>query len=347
MRKRYWLGIAISAFLVYLLFRSVELATVAQAFRQAHLVFLAPALAIYFGGVLVRTLRWAILFRPVQRIGFRRLFVVMVVGFMANDILPLRAGEVVRAFMLWRKERLEPGATVATIVVERIFDGLCLTGLLLLAGLAVRLDEWLARLAWVAGVVFVAGIAVVFALTVLPAPLLSLADAVLTPLPPKPRNLGLRLLRTFVDGLGILKNGRDTLAVAALSLAAWGLEAGMYYVLMFSFPFQPSFVAAALGTAVANLASMVPSSPGYVGTFDFGLSKVLDGTFQVDQSVALAYTGLVHATLIVPVVILGLFLLWREGLSVRGLGRMGDGYGASDADDAADGGRTVTRRTLP
>ncbi len=325
MKKRYWVGIGISAFLVYLLFRSVELATVARAFREAQLLFLLPGLALFFAGVLLRTLRWSVLLRRVQPIAMRRLFVVVVVGFMANDLLPLRAGEAVRAFMLWRKERLEPGATLATIVVERIFDGLALTGLLLLAGLVVPLDEWLARLAWVAGAVFVLGIGGVFALTVMPAPLLALASKMLSPFPPRLRDLGLRLMRTFVDGLGILKSGRDTVVVAVLSFAAWTLEAGMYAVLMFSFPFEPRFEAAALGAAVANLASMVPSSPGYVGTFDFGLSKVLEGTFRVDPSVALAYTGLVHATLIVPVVALGLLFLWREGLSLRGDWRMGTG----------------------
>jgi uncharacterized protein (TIRG00374 family) len=305
--------------LVYLLFQSVQVADVATALQRANLIFLLPAIGLYFAGVMVRTVRWAVLMRPVGRVGIGRLFVVLVAGFMANDILPLRAGEGVRAFMLWRKDRLEPGATLATIVVERIFDGLALTGLLLLAGLVVPLDEQLARIAWVAGVVFAAGILGVFALTVIPAPLLALARLMLKPMPARVRDLGLRLLSTFVDGLSILRSGRDTALVAVFSLIAWLLEASMYFALMFSFPFQPSFVAAMLGTAVANLASMVPSSPGYVGTFDWGLSKVLEGTFQVDASVALAYTGLVHAVLIVPVVALGLIFIWREGLSLRGL----------------------------
>ncbi len=319
MKKRYWLGIAISLLLVYLLFRSVELAKVVKDLQEANLVYLLPALGIYFLGVLVRTARWSILMKRVGRVPSRRLFVVLVIGFMANDILPLRAGEVVRAFMLWWKERLEPGATLGTIVVERIFDGLALICLLLIAGLAVSLDDQLRLLAWAAGAVFVAGILAVFALTLVPKPLLNLAEKVLSPFPERLSSLALRLLHGFVGGLGILRSARETVAVMVLSVGAWVLEAGMYFILMFSFSFTPRFSAAFLGTAVANLAAMVPSSPGYVGTFDWGLSKALEVTYRVDPSEALAYTGLVHAALIVPVVLLGLLFLWREGLSLKRL----------------------------
>ncbi len=346
MKKRYWLGIAISLLLVYLLFRTVDLAKFGRALLGADFRFLVPAVVLYFVGVLVRTVRWAVLMKPVGRVGVGRLFVVMVIGFMANDILPLRAGEAVRAFLLWRKERLEPGATIATIVVERIFDGLALTGLLLLAGLMIPLDQWLTGLAWVAGLVFLVGIGVVLALTVMPGPLLGLARMVLTPMPARLRDLGLRLLGTFVEGLGILRSARDTLAVALLSLVAWGIEATVYYILMFSFAFPPRFVASALGTAVANLFSMVPSSPGYLGTFDLPLSAVMAGTFGVDQNVAAAYTSLVRAVLFIPVILLGLLLTWREGLTLRGLaaGRAEGERGSGQVQDSAG---IAPRRSSP
>jgi uncharacterized protein (TIRG00374 family) len=319
MRKRYWLGIAISAALLFLMFRSVDFASVGRAFSQADFVFLIPALALYFAGVFVRSIRWGVLLGRVQRLGLKRLFLVVVIGYMANDILPFRAGEAVRAFLLWRDERIEPGTTVATIVVERILDGLVLTAFLILAGLVLPLENWLTQLAWVAGVVFVIGIGVLFGLTVVPGPIMAVAGAILSPMPRRIRNLGLRLLGTFVDGLGILRSARETVAVLGLSAAAWGLEAGMYYVLMYSFPFQPRYLAATLGTAVANLGTMIPSSPGYVGTFDLPLNSVLTGTFGVNPSIAAGYTILVHAALLVPVSLLGLFFLWREGLTLKGI----------------------------
>jgi len=319
MRKRYWLGLAVSLLLVYLLARSVELASVGKAFREADFAYLLPALVLYFGGVLVRAARWGFLLRSVQRLSLRRLFMVLSVGFMANDVLPLRAGEAARAYLLWRKERLDPTATVATIVVERILDGIVLTGFLVTGGLLVGMASWLVQLAWMAGGIFVVGMAVLLGLAVVPKRLLALVDFILVLFPPRVREVAARGLSGFAGGLGIVRDPHLALAALLMSVVAWALEAGMYYLLLFSFPLPRLYIAALLGTAVANLASMVPSSPGYVGTFDAGLLAVMVGTFGADQSVAAAYTTLVHAALVLPITSLGLLLLWREGLSLKGI----------------------------
>ncbi|MGE5619265.1 MAG: lysylphosphatidylglycerol synthase transmembrane domain-containing protein [Sphingomonadaceae bacterium] len=346
MKKRYWFGIAVSALLVYLMARSVELASVARAFAEADYAFVLPAVALYFAGVVVRTTRWWVLLGPVRRPSLRRLFVVQVMGFMANDILPLRAGEAVRAYVLWRKERLDPSTTVATIVVERILDGLVLTGFLIVAGLLMPLESWLTQLAWVASAAFVAAVAVVVALGVVPGPVVALVSLLVSPLPRRVGELGVGMARRFVEGLGVVKRGSDAAAVVGLSVVAWLLEAGMYYVLMFSFPFQPQLLASVLGAAAANLGTMVPSSPGYVGTFDVPLSAVLVGTFHVDLSTAAGYTLLVHATLILPVTLLGLLFAWREGLSLRRIAT--ERVTASgDEGDPPDGPEVAPRRSTP
>ncbi len=346
MKTRFWLGLAISLLLILLMFRSLELDAVGRAMAQAEFAYLLPAVLLYFAGVFVRTARWAVLMRPLSTISLRRLFSVMVVGFTANDVLPLRAGEAVRAYLLWKKERLEPGATVATIVVERIFDGLALTGFLIAGGLLISLESWLSQLAWFAAAAFLLAVGVVFGLTIVPAPLLRLANMLLSPLPPRLRDLSLRLLTSFVEGLTVLRRWQDTAAVAVLSVVAWLLEASMYYVLMFSFPFKPQYLAAILGTAVANLGTMVPSSPGYVGTFDLPLSAVLVGTFQIDRSLAASYTLLVHATLILPVVLLGVFFLWKDGLSLSKVTSQ-EGYRPRVVVEPTDRPEIAPRRTAP
>jgi glycosyltransferase 2 family protein len=345
MKKRYWLGIAISALLLYLTFRSVEMASVASALRQADLMFLLPALALYFAGVFVRTVRWFVLVRPVQRVGLGRLFVVVVVGYTANNLLPLRAGEAVRAFMLWKRERIPPGTTLGTIVVERIFDGLALTGFLVLVGILFPIDSWLAQVAWVAGIAFVVAVIAVFAITVAPAPFLRISRAVLRPFPGRVQDLGFKIASTFVGGLGALRSVRSTLVVGGLSLVAWTLEAGMYFVLMFSFPFSAGYLGAILGTAAANLGTMIPSAPGYIGTFHLLMSSALIGTFGIEASIATSYTLLVHAALIVPVSLLGLLLLWREGLSLRRISS--EAQRERSREVPQEGVRVLQRRSSP
>lgn len=346
MSKRYWIGIIVSAVLVAVLLMRVDLGSVARAFREADMRYLLPAVLLYFLGIVPRALRWAILLRPVQPIGFPRLYQVLVVGFMANDILPFRAGEVVRAFMLWEKERVAPGATIATILVERIFDGLALTGFLVAGAMFVQLDDSLTWMTRAAAIIFAAATLAVLSLAIAPRLTIRLAELVLRPFPSGFSGLALRIIKSFEDGLRVLRSVRDTALVLVLSVLAWGLEAGMYFVLMNSFAFRPNYAAAVLGAAVANLASMVPSTPGYVGTFDAGLQAVLTGQFLVDASEALAYTTLVHATLILPVVALGLLFVWREGLSLKRIASR-EAYESAVKAKPADRAEATVPRSLP
>jgi len=99
------------------------------------------------------------------------------------------------------------------------------------------------------------------------------------------------------------------------SILAWLFEAGMYATLALGFGIVLPFSVFVLATAVANLVTIVPSTPGYVGVFDVPVKAIL-ALFGVNESVAASYTLLLHAALIVPVVFLGLALMWRLGLSL-------------------------------
>jgi uncharacterized membrane protein YbhN (UPF0104 family) len=131
----------------------------------------------------------------------------------------------------------------------------------------------------------------------------------------------LRLAEGFLSGLAILRSGRRVGSVLGLSILAWGCEAAMYFIIMLGFGLGTGPAAALLGMAAANLGTMVPSSPGFVGTFDVPLQAVLTEMFQVEPSAATSYTIVVHAALILPVVLVGLGMLWREGLSLRDVSR--------------------------
>lgn len=333
-RKRVWLGLAISAACLYLLFASLDVAALGAALGQVNLVFIGPALVVFFGGVWLRSLRWRLLLRPAlapaqrARLGPWSLFRVLIIGLTVNNLLPARLGEVARAYLLWREQRVEPGATVATIVLERVLDGLTLVLFAGLAALLVPFPEQLQRAAVIAGAVFLTAAFGLVLFLLVPTPFLRLARAVLRWLPPRLAYLGERLLQTFVEGLGVLRQGRALAAVLALSVLAWTAEATMYFLIMLGFPFSAHFAAALLGTAAANIGTMVPSSPGYVGTFDLPLQLVLVEVFHVARADATSYTLVVHAALVLPVIALGLWFLWQDwrqaeaapgGASPRGL----------------------------
>lgn len=288
---------------------------VAHAVTSANLVWLGPALALFFAGVGVRSLRWRILLTPLKPLAASTLFRVVVIGFMANNLLPARIGELVRAYVLWRDERVPPGGTLGTIVLERVLDGLALLLLFAVGSLIVPEQGSLTVVAVLGAILFLGAAMVLLALVLAPSLALRMAAWAVQPLPLHLAERLLRLLEHFIAGLGVLRSPRALVSALLLSCLAWGLEASMYYMIAQGFALRLPFAAAMLGTAAANFAAMIPSAPAYVGTFHYALKTVITG-FGTSEDVAVAYTLLVHATLVVPIVLLGLWFLWREDLSL-------------------------------
>ncbi|MQF69695.1 flippase-like domain-containing protein, partial [SAR202 cluster bacterium AD-804-J14_MRT_500m] len=123
---RFWLGFIVSAGFIGLFLATVDLNKMGHALANARYQYVAVAVALYFSAVFFRTLRWKYLLEPMGLVGVARLFPVVTVGYMANNILPARLGEVVRAYYLTRREGIPASAGLATIIVERVYDGLTL-----------------------------------------------------------------------------------------------------------------------------------------------------------------------------------------------------------------------------
>ncbi len=122
-RWQFWLGLAISLFFLYFALRGLDLQDLGGALRQANYWWLIPGVAVYFLGVWARAWRWHYLLRPVKAIPTRAMFPIVAIGYMGNNIYPARAGEVLRAVVLKRREGVPVSASLATIIVERVFDG--------------------------------------------------------------------------------------------------------------------------------------------------------------------------------------------------------------------------------
>ena len=295
------MGLVVSLFFLYWAFQQgSDLRSVARALAQANYLYVVPALVAYFLGVAVRAVRWRLLLRPLKPLPARRLFPVVVIGYMANDVLPARMGEFVRAYVLGRGEGVSKSASLATIFVERVLDGL--TMLLFIAAVAmfVPLDVGLGGVVRLAAGLLVALLLLALIIAARPK-LAAVADR-------------------FLSGLGVLQSPRAMLSALGLSLLAWLCEATMYYVLSFGFALGLGFDALVLTTAVVNLGTMVPSSPGYVGTFE-ALAVFTLRRFAVAGDLALSYAVALHAALLVPVTLLGFYYMWRWHVSFQRLAR--------------------------
>jgi uncharacterized protein (TIRG00374 family) len=315
-------GIALSLVFIYLAFRRVDLGQMGQALAAADYWYLLPVLAVTALGLVLRSWRWQYLLRPLRRVGVGVLFTSLSIGYMANTFLPAHLGEIVRAWHAGKKTGIAASSLFATIVVERLID---VVSLLLLTGLALMLfpfPGWVRQSG-------MAMLALVGALSVLlwlmkrhQQRAMELSGRLLRFLPAATAARGRELLDQFLNGVVPLQRHAHYLAVGFLSLSIWACYALTFQLLFYAFAFVERYrlpwTAALVAMVVTTISVVVPSSPGYVGTFHF-LCQLSLGLFKVPRAPALSYAFVLHAVSIFPVFFLGLFFLARDGISLRSL----------------------------
>jgi glycosyltransferase 2 family protein len=348
-QKRFWLGVLVSIALLAYLFYQTNIFSIGAVLSHADYLYLLPALALYFVGVGIRAVRWHFLLRSIKPVAVRALFPVVVIGYMANDILPLRIGEVVRAFVLRQEQQISAAAILVTIVVERLFDALTMIAFIAAASLLLPLDPAVKATVALVAFVFIAITLVLVLVASFRQRLDALVLFILRLLPSHWGDRAAKLIDSFLHGLSVLRNPVDALAALVCSIAAWLCEAGMYATLAFAFSgllpeirnklveisgpvsfflgFLKSYAVFLLMTAFANLAATVPSTPGYFGVLDAPIKATLT-LFGVDPNLAASYTLVLHLALFVPVTLLGFFFAWRAGLSLSQLSRPREGAAA-------------------
>jgi glycosyltransferase 2 family protein len=309
-------GIGISvAFLIKGL-EGLNLADVWQKIVHANFFWLVPGIAIYFLAVWGRTWRWHYLLRPLKAIPLRALFPIVVIGYMGNNVYPFRAGEVIRAYVLKRNEDVKITASLATIIVERIFDGLVMLIFVFVALPFANIEQdWLRSVVILGTVAFFGALAIFFYMATRPEQSRRLYSGLIGRLlPRRVQEPVLRMADHFMEGLESLRSPRDLLMTLVSSVFIWLTETTKYWFVMHAFSFQVSFFVLMLMTAVVNLATTLPGAPGYIGTFDGPGIKVLEA-FGVQHDIAAGYTLVLHAALWLPITLLGFFYLAQQGLS--------------------------------
>jgi uncharacterized protein (TIRG00374 family) len=325
-RWQFWLGMAISAFFLWDALRGLRLEEVWSALRNARYGWLLPGVAVYFVGVWARAWRWHYLLRPLKRISTRNMFPIVTIGYMGNNIYPARAGELLRAYVLRRSQGVPISASLATIIVERVLDGVVMLAFVFLnlhelASLSA--DSGFAgsirTLALVGTIVFLGAVMVFVLMAIFTERSQRILGWFIDRLVPARFRPGLlEFSSRFLGGLASLRSPADVLMVLATSIVIWLLETGKYWFVMHAFPFQVSFFALMLMNGIVNLATTIPSAPGYVGTFDRPGIAVLEA-YGVAKPLATGYTLVLHAALWLPITVLGAYYMTREGLSWSGV----------------------------
>ena len=321
-RWQFWLGVLISAIFLFFALRGLKLGDFWEAVSSANFLWILPGIVVYFIAVWARAWRWHYLLKPIKSIPTRLMFPVTCIGYMGNNIYPARAGEVLRAIVLKRKQDVPVSASLATIIVERIFDGVVMLGFVF-----VNLPE-LARLAssdsgfvgdiqslslWGAGI-FAAALVLFLLAAMFPKFTVRIGVWFIDRLLPKRiREKTSGILHKFLDGLASLRSPLNVLMVFLTSVLIWLLETVKYWFVMHAFNFEVSFFALMLLNGVANLATTIPAAPGYIGTWE-AVTKAVLMAYDVPGADALGYAVVLHVALWLPITLLGAYYMTREGI---------------------------------
>jgi len=332
LRRHAWklVGCALSLLLVYLAFRKVDWAAMGAALRQANYWLLLAGAVVGLGGFVVRAVDWKYLLAPVGTFPALRLFPPVAIGYMANNLLPARMGEFVRAYVVGRREGVSKSSALATILVERIFDGLTL--LLILAVVSIFFDfpQWVKVGGFMVAAVFIGLSGFLAVVAVKLAFGLRMLEITLGRWVPGAAERMKSRLTCFVAGLDIARHGRHALLAGLACMARWVFEACIYLSVVLAMGLDVPVHGVLFVMVVVNIAAMVPSAPGYVGPVQIGCVVSL-AVFGVDETRAAAYSLLLHAAIFLPITFAGLVCFVRENMTLAALQRPNDAPVAATA----------------
>ena len=312
------IGIAISFFFLFLAIRKIDVTQMKQAFSVANYWYIFPSIVIIFISHWFRSLRWKLLTAPLKQMKAKDLFSSLLIGYSANTVLPAHLGEFLRAYTIGRKYNVAMPSVFATIVTERIIDILSLIAIMILAFLLFPFPTWVKN----SGILlssFTLGLLLLFLLSrKYQQNIYRLFDFLFKPFKVEIKSRVTNLFASFFDGVQPLKKTSDYLSVVILSCILWICYLGVFYISFYTFDliqtYNLNFTAAVVLLVITTISLVVPSSPGYIGTYHW-LCQVSLELFSVPGSVGLSFAILLHLINFFPVFIVGFILAWKEGIS--------------------------------
>lgn len=321
-RTLYWaLSVAVSGILLYYALRGVEWARVWRIVTHADLRYLAPAWAITIWSFFARSLRWRILLNAEGRLGVRSVFWANMAGYLGNSFLPARAGEVLRTVLISGESNLSKAYVLTTALSERMMDvvALVLAGSIVLMGVTPK-PRWMVDASRALMAVAIAGVLFVIIVPHTGRMIESVVKRI--PLPASFRTVLLGMADQVLLGLRAFHDWRRLAGFGVLTAIIWSSDACATVASAPAFGFTTSFPVAMLMLCALGLGSALPSTPGYVGVYQYAAVTALT-PFGVTRDQALAYILVAQAVGYAMVLIFGLpglYLSRRKAATHAGLG---------------------------
>jgi len=323
-----FVGLAISALLIYLLFENVDFAELKAALSGANYWWLIPNVLIIFFTMYQRAYRWKYMVAPLGEVPFRKLLAATWIGFMANNVLPFRLGEFVRAYSLSSQHpKITKSASLATIFTERmVFDLVALLAIFVavlvtsdITFMSEDADGERMRMGLAIAVgIALAGVIFVLIMARRPEKARRLVSKYLSFLPDKWKDSIDGIISKFATGLDFLGNARAVFSIAVQTLAIWILMGLSNVFVFWAFGFDLPLEASFMVLVAVSLSILIPAAPGFVGVYHAAAVWAL-GKYGVGLESALSCALVLHAAQYIVVTGMGLIYMSKEHLSLKRL----------------------------
>ncbi len=311
-------GLAISVLALYLSLRGIRLDVLRALLPQTHLGLFLLAAGLHFLSYFLRGWRWQIMLRPVRRLRYGPVLGSLLLGFLGNNILPARLGEVVRALALGYRTGVSRSAAFSSVLLVRFFDGAATVGLAAVALLFVPLPSALRPLVVLSTLLFFGVFPAYYLLYWNRVLLARLFTRVVQKMPVRWRPWLTRIAEGTLGGLQVLRAPRELLWTAGLTLFIWGLEGWSYHMAFWALGVSPPVPVTLLAMVAINLSVMLPSAPGYLGVFEYACIVSLT-PFGLSRELALSFALLSHVIRILVPTFMGIVVLLHWGIRFQDL----------------------------
>ncbi len=300
-------GFLLSIAILILLFHFIDLNEAINAFKNVRPLELIIVFFLNFVVILFKSMRWQVLLTP--RPGLIVLFLTNLVGFMANTILPARAGELIRALVLGKKEKISKTTVLGSAALDRIFEGIGMLILLVIMPLIMDTPDWMKK----GTLGFVILFSIIFTLIILMMKINPDTLIKYIPLSDKTNEIIKGVFEKLQKGFEAINNLKASTTATLLSLLGWITQIFMIHFVILSFGINLTPLAALMTLLAVNIAIMIPAAPGSLGTFELSVVLAL-GFFNIDKSQALSIALTYHFIQLIPVTIAGIISIPLLGL---------------------------------
>ena len=330
MKVKFWFGILISVVCLYFVFRNIEIDKVLETMRSVNYFYLLLAAVLQVSTIVLRAERWKYLLAPIKKLTFKHLLPATMIGFMANNVLPARAGEFIRAYVIGKKENISKTSSFATIIIERVCDMVTMLSFLVAILFFVKFppqsgSEPNSSLISFERLQVVGALAALFVLALLiflvllkeyPRHTTAFMKLLLKPFPKTLGHKILDIVESFREGLQVLQTGTHLFFLVFWSLSVWLTASLAAWMIFQTFGLDLPFMAGVFMTVITAFSAAIPSSPGYVGPFHAAVSaSVLFFLPGLDKSTAAGIAIIFHLVCILPTTFIGIYYLWKENMS--------------------------------